>query len=134
MCSNLRARDDEPLDRTSVWPKSKLTVRRLGGELDLQESASCCTKYSGCKVAAYGLRKLVEHGDGPKHREQRGRMFFKREDLIEWMDGWEYDPPLGIGLTKPGHIDRYDRTPMYLRGISPRYFCRVRNGKPDVKA
>lgn len=130
MCSKLRCDDD----RRGVWPCGSRPVLRGDDELDLVEASRFCETYSGCIVRPYGLRLAAQDNKQLRHRCHRDRYFFRKEDLIEWMESWEYAPPACLQISRPGTRIHCEPPSQFRLQFHPRYFVRVRHGKPDAQA
>lgn len=89
--------------------------------------------YSGCRAGKFGLKQAADQGELGEVRMIDGTPHYSQSQLIAWMDSWEYHPPAGLHLSRPGPIPPIDPIPEFWRRIAPKYFCRVRNGKPDTK-
>lgn len=116
----------------SVPKKSRRPVIKLCiGEESLLSASTFCTEYSERKVRPAGLKLVIDRGDGPPFTERNGALIFKRTELIEWMNQWEYYPPAGIDRASPGPVDLLDQVPWLAMHLSPRFFVKERHANDN---
>jgi hypothetical protein len=101
--------------------------------LSESDARSYVEAYSGYRAGKQGLRQAANLGDLGEVRVVGRAHYYSQSKLTAWMDLWEWFPPAGLHLNRSGPIPPTDPIPEFWRRVAPKYFCRVRNGKPDAK-